>query len=144
VGANLGLHHGGWQPLAGCTTCTPAAPILFGVGTIGVLYTMASWWGDVIREASSRATNTRVVQISHRYGMNPVHRLRGDVLRRLVLGLLQFRAVPCGRHSRHPRCGVRRGAGTAMGACSVRAPGRRRAIETFDPWHLPLLNRCCC
>jgi cytochrome c oxidase subunit 3 len=31
------------------------APIVFGVGTIGVLYTMASWWGDVIREAQYRA-----------------------------------------------------------------------------------------
>ncbi len=42
---------------------------MFGVGTIGVLYTMASWWGDVIREAQYKGDHTRVVQISHRYGM---------------------------------------------------------------------------
>jgi cytochrome c oxidase subunit III len=46
-----------------------AAPIVFGVGTIGVLYTMASWWADVIREAQYKGDHTRVVQISHRYGM---------------------------------------------------------------------------
>ncbi|MBN4669251.1 cytochrome c oxidase subunit 3, partial [Pandoraea nosoerga] len=46
-----------------------AAPIVFGVGTIGVLYTMASWWGDVIKEAQYKGDHTRVVQISHRYGM---------------------------------------------------------------------------
>ena len=46
-----------------------AAPIVFGVGAIGVLYTMASWWTDVIREAQYKGDHTRVVQISHRYGM---------------------------------------------------------------------------
>src|SRR4029079_9845714 len=45
------------------------APIVFGVGIIGVLYTMASWWADVIREAEYKGDHTRVVQISHRYGM---------------------------------------------------------------------------
>src|SRR2546421_3159 len=46
-----------------------AAPIIFGVGSIGVLYTMASWWTDVIREAQYKGDHTRVVQISHRYGL---------------------------------------------------------------------------
>jgi cytochrome c oxidase subunit 3 len=41
---------------------------LLGVGIAGVLYVMASWWFDVIREAES-GDHTRVVQISHRYGM---------------------------------------------------------------------------
>src|ERR1700761_7126386 len=46
-----------------------AAPIVFGVGVIGVLYTMVAWWADVIREAQYKGDHTRVVQISHRYGM---------------------------------------------------------------------------
>ena len=46
-----------------------AAWLVFGVGTVGVLYTMASWWGDVIKEAQYKGDHTRVVQISHRYGM---------------------------------------------------------------------------
>jgi cytochrome c oxidase subunit 3 len=44
-------------------------PYVMGVGTIGVLYTMLSWWVDVINEAEHEGFHTRVVQISHRYGM---------------------------------------------------------------------------
>ena len=58
VGAITWMHHS-----------FAAAPIIFGIGTIGVLYTMASWWADVIREAQYKGDHTRVVQISHRYGM---------------------------------------------------------------------------
>jgi cytochrome c oxidase subunit 3 len=29
-----------------------AAPYLFGVGAIGVLYTMLGWWRDVVNEAA--------------------------------------------------------------------------------------------
>ena len=43
-------------------------PYLFGVGLIGVLYTMFSWWRDVLMEAQ-HGDHTRVVQLSHRYGM---------------------------------------------------------------------------
>src|ERR1700721_3115755 len=58
VGAITWMHH-----------LFAVAPIIFGVGTIGVLYTMASWWADVIREAQYKGDHTRVVQISPRYGM---------------------------------------------------------------------------
>src|ERR1700759_694812 len=58
LGAILWMHH-----------MTGFAPIIFAVGFIGVLYTMASWWMDVIREAQYKGDHTRVVQISHRYGM---------------------------------------------------------------------------
>ena len=43
-------------------------PLVFGLGTIGVLYTMLMWWIDVVREAE-QGDHTRVVQIHHRYGM---------------------------------------------------------------------------
>ena len=46
-----------------------AAPLVFGVGVLGVLYTFVAWWRDVIREAQYEGFHTRVVQISHRYGM---------------------------------------------------------------------------
>ena len=42
---------------------------MFGVGVIGILYTFIGWWRDVIREAQFEGYHTRVVQISHRYGM---------------------------------------------------------------------------
>ncbi len=43
-------------------------PLLFGMGFLGVLYTMFAWWADVIKEAEG-GDHTRVVQIHHRYGM---------------------------------------------------------------------------
>ncbi len=46
-----------------------AAPMVFGVGVIGMLYTFVAWWRDVINEAQYKGDHTRVVQISHRYGM---------------------------------------------------------------------------
>ena len=45
-----------------------AGPALLGIGIAGILYVMAAWWYDVIREAET-GDHTRVVQISHRYGM---------------------------------------------------------------------------
>src|SRR5436309_2977880 len=50
----LGIHFGG--------------PWLLLIGAVGVLYTMYAWWSDVVQE-SSGGDHTRVVQISHRYGM---------------------------------------------------------------------------
>jgi cytochrome c oxidase subunit 3 len=44
-------------------------PLIFGVGMLGVLYTMLAWWMDVIREAEYEGHHTRVVQMHHRYGM---------------------------------------------------------------------------
>jgi cytochrome c oxidase subunit 3 len=41
---------------------------LFGIGFAGILYVMAAWWHDVVHEAET-GDHTRVVQISHRYGM---------------------------------------------------------------------------
>ena len=43
-------------------------PYLLGAGIIAILYVMASWWTDVVKEANG-GDHTRVVQISHRYGM---------------------------------------------------------------------------
>ncbi len=41
---------------------------LFGIGVMGVLFTMFMWWRDVIREAHA-GDHTPVVQIHLRYGM---------------------------------------------------------------------------
>ena len=58
VGAILWMHH-----------VVAYAPLIFGVGAIGIAYTMIGWWRDVIYEAEVEHDHTRVVQISHRYGM---------------------------------------------------------------------------
>src|SRR5258708_19392726 len=44
-----------------------AAPIIFGAGTIGGIYTKASRWGDVIREAHYKGGHPRVGEVSPRY-----------------------------------------------------------------------------
>src|SRR5262245_13556804 len=46
-----------------------AAPHVFFLGVAGMAYTMIAWWMDVAREATHDGYHTRVVQISHRYGM---------------------------------------------------------------------------
>src|SRR5579862_3552496 len=47
----------------------PGTALVFAVGVVVVLYTFIGWWRDVIREAEFEGFHTRVVQISHRYGM---------------------------------------------------------------------------
>ena len=47
---------------------TLQGPALFGVGIIGILFTMFMWWRDVIREAHG-GDHTPVVQLHLRYGM---------------------------------------------------------------------------
>jgi cytochrome c oxidase subunit 3 len=46
----------------------PYGPYLFFAGVIGVVFTMFSWWADVIREAHS-GDHTPIVQLHLRYGM---------------------------------------------------------------------------
>jgi cytochrome c oxidase subunit 3 len=43
-------------------------PSVFGVGVLGLLYTMFMWWRDVIKEANG-GDHTPVVQLHLRYGM---------------------------------------------------------------------------
>ena len=43
-------------------------PWVFGAGVIGVIFTMFSWWADVIREAHG-GDHTPIVQLHLRYGM---------------------------------------------------------------------------
>jgi cytochrome c oxidase subunit 3 len=45
-----------------------AGPAVLGLGVAGLLYVLAAWWYDVIKESAS-GDHTRVVQIGLRYGM---------------------------------------------------------------------------
>src|ERR1700740_2801109 len=58
VGAIAWMHH-----------MFSAAPLVFGAGVIGVLYTFLSWWRDIIKEAQYEGYHTRRVKDPHRYGM---------------------------------------------------------------------------
>src|SRR6266853_897018 len=107
---------------------------------VGAVYTMASWWADVIREAQYKGDHTRVVQISHRYGM--ILFIASEVMFFVAWFWAFFNSALFPADAIHATrdavfgCG----AGTAMGACAVPGTWPPKGIETFDPWHLPLLN----
>ena len=105
----------------------PAAPYIFGVGVIGILYTMLGWWTDVAREATHEGFHTQVVQISHRYGM--ILFIASEVMFFVAWFWAYFNSAlfPADMHqiTREQLFG------------GVWPP---KGIETFDPWHLPLLN----
>src|SRR6188768_4081676 len=104
-----------------------AAPLVFGAGVIGVLYTFISWWRDVINEAEHEGYHTRVVQISHRYGM--ILFIASEVMFFVAWFWAYFNS------SLFPGDPVHAAREALFGG--VWPP---KGIETFDPWHLPLLN----
>src|SRR6266700_2186028 len=95
------------------------APIIFGAGFIGIAYTMIGWWRDVIYEAEVEGDHTRVVQISHRYGM--ILFIASEVMFFVAWFWAYFNTAIF-----HNDVGV--GSWPPAG------------IITLDPWHFPLLN----
>src|SRR6266700_6844759 len=95
------------------------APIIFGAGFIGIAYTMIGWWRDVIFEAEVEGDHTRVVQISHRYGM--LLFIASEVMFFVAWFWAYFNTAIF-----HNDVGV-----------SSWPPA---GIVTLDPWHFPLLN----
>ena len=104
-----------------------AAPIIFGIGAIGVLYTMFAWWRDVIREAEYEGHHSRVVQLSHRYGM--ILFIASEVMFFVAWFWAYFNVAlfPANPHD-------------VMRTELLGGTWPPKGIETFDPWHLPLLN----
>ncbi|MDP2356319.1 MAG: cytochrome c oxidase subunit 3 [Beijerinckiaceae bacterium] len=101
-------------------------PYLFGAGFLGILYTMAAWWTDVVREAQS-GYHTRVVQIHHRYGM--ILFIASEVMFFVAWFWAFFDASLF--------------ANEAIQEARVQYTGGiwpPKGIEVFDAWHLPLLN----
>lgn len=101
-------------------------PYIFGAGVIGVLFTMFRWWSDVIREAEHGGFHTRVVQLSHRYGMMLF--IASEVMFFVAWFWAYFDV------SLFPASAVQFQRAELLGSWPP------RGIETFDPWHLPLLN----
>ena len=99
---------------------------MFGVGALGVLYTMLSWWMDVIHEAQ-HGDHTRVVQMSHRYGM--ILFIASEVMFFVAWFWAYFDV------SLFP--------GETIEYLRTQFTGGHwppKGIEPFDPWHLPLFN----
>jgi cytochrome c oxidase subunit 3 len=109
-------------PLAGLHV----GPYVLGIGLLGVIYCMASWWSDVTREAGPGHHHTRVVQISHRYGM--IMFIASEVMFFVAWFWAFFDA------SLYATDPIQYARTDLLGAWPP------KGIETFDPWHLPLLN----
>jgi cytochrome c oxidase subunit 3 len=101
-------------------------PYIFGLGILGILYTMAGWWRDVIHEANN-GDHTRVVQIHHRYGM--IMFIASEVMFFVAWFWAFFDAsLFTGEAHQYSRFNVTGGVWPPHG------------IAVFDPFHLPLFN----
>lgn len=92
------------------------------IGFVGVLYVMYAWWAEVVAE-SQVGDHTPVVRIGLRYGF--ILFIMSEVMFFLAWFWTFF------KHAMYP-----------MGANSPITDGvwPPAGIETFDPWHLPLIN----
>ncbi|MEM9049412.1 MAG: cytochrome c oxidase subunit 3 [Pseudomonadota bacterium] len=95
-----------------------SGPWVLLIGTAGVLYTMFCWWSDVVIESRS-GDHTPVVQIGLRYGV--IMFIASEVMFFVAWFWSFF------KHAMYPMDAIDN---------TWPPPG----IETFDPWHLPLVN----
>lgn len=95
-------------------------------GFFGVLYTMVMWWRDVIDEAH-KGEHTPVVQLHLRYGM--ILFIASEVMFFVAWFWAYFDA------SLFPDESIQ-----FMRSEYTGGQWPPKSIETFDPWHLPLLN----
>ncbi len=94
-------------------------PFVALAGLALVLYTMYGWWSDVVEEANE-GDHTPVVRIGLRYGVIMF------IMSEIMFFVAWFWSFF--KHALYPM---------EMGAGGVWPPV---GIETFDPWHLPLMN----
>ncbi|SHO60011.1 cytochrome c oxidase subunit 3 [Pseudoxanthobacter soli DSM 19599] len=99
---------------------------IFAIGTLIVLYAMYGWWGDTITEGM-KGFHTRVVDLHLRYGM--ILFIASEVMFFVAWFWAYFNVALFPASEKE----VVRDAFTG----GVWPP---KGIETFDPWHLPLLN----
>ena len=96
-----------------------SGPWMFAAGAVGVAYTMFGWWSDVIAE-SREGDHTPVVKIGLRYGF--IFFIMSEVMFFAAWFWSFF------KHALYPM--------TTFSEGQWPPP----SIETFDPWHLPLIN----
>lgn len=101
--------------------------IVTAIGAILVALTMVVWWRDVIREAHVEGHHTPIVQLGLRYGM--VLFIASEVMFFSAWFWAFFDAsLFAGEVGQFARAEFTGSQWPPVG------------IETFDPWHLPLLN----
>jgi cytochrome c oxidase subunit 3 len=99
-------------------------PWLFLIGFAAILYVMFAWWSDVVHE-SRVGDHTPVVAIGLRYGF--IMFIMSEVMFFAAWFWSFFKHA---MYPMHPE-------GLSPGIDGVWPPA---GIETFDPWHLPLIN----
>jgi cytochrome c oxidase subunit 3 len=99
-------------------------PFLFFIGLIGVLYVMFAWWSEVVAE-SNQGDHTPVVRLGLRYGFIM-----------FIMSEVMFFAAWFWSFFKHAMYPMDPG-GMSPAIDGVWPPV---GIETFDPWHLPLIN----
>ena len=98
------------------------APWLFFVGLALVLYTMYVWWSDVFAEAEA-GDHTPVVIIGLRYGV--IMFITSEVMFFVAWFWTFF------KHALYPM---------TEGSPKIDGVWPPAGIETFNPWHLPIIN----
>jgi len=98
------------------------------LGLAGIVYTMAGWWTDIVKEANE-GDHTPVVSIGLRYGM--ILFILSEIMF-FVAWFWIFFEMALFHHVRElsPIDEVR-------AAWSTWPP---KGVETLDPWHFPLIN----
>ena len=104
-----------------------SGPWVLILGLVAVMYTMAAWWRDIIREAEVEGHHTQVVQLHLRYGM--ILFIASEVMF-FVAWFWAFFDI-----SLFPGEAIQESRTALTGGVWPPAD-----IATFDPWHLPLLN----
>jgi cytochrome c oxidase subunit 3 len=94
-------------------------PWVFFIGFALILYTMAGWWRDVVRESVVRGDHTPVVKLGLRYGM--ILFIASEVMFFFAWFWAFFNSALF-----------------PLDASIGQWPPQ--GIVTFDPWHFPLLN----
>ncbi|RYH10692.1 cytochrome c oxidase subunit 3 [Tropicimonas sp. IMCC6043] len=97
-------------------------PFIFFIGLAGVIYTMVAWWGETIHEEEA-GDHTPVVLIGLRYGF--ILFILSEVMFFSAWFWMFF------KHALYP------GGPEQPAEYQTWPPA---GIETFDPWHLPLIN----
>ena len=97
----------------------PVGWLVLLVGFLCVLGVMAGWWRDVIKESVQHKAHTGVVQIGLRMGM--VLFIASEVMFFVAFFWAYFNA-------------------SLFPTAAVGGVWPPEGIETFDPWHLPLMN----
>ena len=112
-GAVIWFHNGG--------------PWVLIIGGLMLAYTFFSWWRDVIREGEYKGDHTPVVQLGLRYGMALF--IASEVMFFVAWFWAYFNTALFPNEAQEvARMAITHGVWPPKG------------IETFDPWHLPLLN----